>query len=210
MTNPADATIDANEDFDGLQFEFTVETGNEDDDEAEQTETDMPRNSDGPAGAARTTRGTHDHDDGSLTADFHPVSSLQLVQMLGVTGLNQILARGGFLSRSRRNDNDDDEDLQEGYGGLGSRRRRKSRAVENQYPEVPNIEGQKMMASGTYGNHDHYLDARLQRKKNIATRIMYRELGLGTPGFQNSENMLMAQVPLQTLTVANQLNTGRT
>jgi hypothetical protein len=49
--------IDAQDRLEDIEFEFTVEGG---DDEGEQTETDMPRDraANGPAGAVRATRST--------------------------------------------------------------------------------------------------------------------------------------------------------
>jgi hypothetical protein len=171
--------------------------GGDNEDEGEQTETDMPRDraTAGPAGAARATR--------SLLARPFPdaflittVSSAQIIELLGATGLHQILASHGLLgNRSRNRDlEDDDEDLQGGYGGLGTRRRRKAKPSENKFPEVPSKEGQELMDSGTYGSPDHFVDTRKKRKTHLGTRLMYREMGVDTRGTQNRANMLMSQV----------------
>jgi len=126
-------------------------------------------------------------------SDNITVTSAQIIELLGATGLRQILASHG-LYRSRHFDDDDDGELQDGYGGLGTRRRRRSQAIENRFPEIPSKEGQELMDSGIYGCHDHFVDSRKRRKTSLGTRLLYREIGVDTRGAQNRANMLMSQV----------------
>ncbi|GAD92291.1 WD repeat protein [Paecilomyces variotii No. 5] len=105
------------------------------------------------------------------------VTSAQILQILGASGLRRILQSHG-LDHGLGDDDDDDE-----YGwhfGLGRRRRRRQVAPEDLYPKVPSDVGRELMMSGHYGNNPDYVDDLKKRKKRLATRLMWRELGIET------------------------------
>lgn len=115
------------------------------------------------------------------------MSRAQILRLLGNAGLRRILAQhGGGLISLGANDDDDEEDNDDdddnGFGAyssaFGSRRRRRRSAEENTPPPpVPSPEGQKLMESGTFGSNEYYQDALRKRKKRLAQKLMYRELG---------------------------------
>ena len=121
------------------------------------------------------------------------VPHAQIMQLLGHAGLRRIFAnhRGAVAGALR--DDDDEDDLEDGYGGLGTRRRRRARAGKMKYPPVPSEEGRKLMDGGTFGYNENYRDTLRQRKKRLSTRLMARELGLETTGSTRA-NHLMKQV----------------
>jgi WD repeat-containing protein 23 len=51
-----------------------------------------------------------------------------------------------------------------------------------------------LMNSGYYGNNTNYADETRRRKKKLATRIMWRELGIGAPGERRRDTRLVFQV----------------
>ncbi|KAL1870033.1 hypothetical protein Plec18167_007551 [Paecilomyces lecythidis] len=106
------------------------------------------------------------------------VTSAQILQILGAGGLRRILQSHGLLGHGLDDDDDDDE-----YGvhyGFGRRRRRRHVAPEDLYPKVPSDAGRELMMSGHYGNNPDYVDDLKKRKRRLATRLMWRELGIET------------------------------
>lgn len=50
------------------------------------------------------------------------------------------------------------------------------------------------MASGNYGSNAHYVDELKKRKKRLATKLMWRELGVEPMGAQRRAAQAMPQV----------------
>lgn len=103
-------------------------------------------------------------------------------------------------------DDDDDDD----EGGLNQprypQRPRQAREFKPHPPKTfqPQPAGTTLMESGSFGINDHAdglsrrpksesQDGPVRRRKKVATRIMQRELGLGSPGKERSYNRLVSQ-----------------
>lgn len=65
-------------------------------------------------------------------------------------------------------------------GFLGYRRRLNRRVGSDQFPKVPSEAGMELMGSGDFGSNSHYVDDLKKRKKALATKLMWRELGVDT------------------------------
>jgi WD repeat-containing protein 23 len=91
-------------------------------------------------------------------------------------------------------DNDEEEEYGIHYGGYGVRRRRRERPAGDVFPKVPSDVGTELMRSGLYGSDPHYVDKLKQRKKRLATKLMWRELGIGTTGAQKRDARAVFQV----------------
>ncbi|KAL1968042.1 hypothetical protein VTN77DRAFT_2171 [Rasamsonia byssochlamydoides] len=122
------------------------------------------------------------------------VTSAQIIQFLGANSLRRILQSHGMLSGTlTADDYDDDDDNDEEYGlhyggyRVRVRRRRRDRPAEDVFPKVPSDVGTELMGSGLYGSNPHYVDELKQRKKRLATKLMWRELGIGTVGAQKRD-----------------------
>lgn len=115
------------------------------------------------------------------------VSPMQILRLLNTPNLRRLLRQhvGPGLPSL---DDDDDED--------GSRQRRRSRRAKRESipsPVVPNPEGQRLMQEGVFGQNEAWQDELRQRKKNVARRLMMRELGLNGYGAK-AEDEHVAQV----------------
>ena len=77
---------------------------------------------------------------------------------------------------------DDDEDEDEELAGFFGFRRRARRGGGDPAPQVPSEEGAKLMASGDFGSNSYYTDELKKRRKSLATRTMWRELGIDLSG----------------------------
>ncbi|KAL3471288.1 WD40-repeat-containing domain protein [Aspergillus californicus] len=122
------------------------------------------------------------------------VSTAQLLNLLASGGLRQIFSYHGF-NRGRAGMADDDysdEDEAE-YGILGLDRRVPRRRGPPQYPKVPSDEGMKLMGSGTFGADPNYVDVRKKRKRSLAEKVMWRELGIDGHGVQSTKVGSIAQ-----------------
>ncbi|KAJ9302546.1 hypothetical protein DTO217A2_7267 [Paecilomyces variotii] len=111
------------------------------------------------------------------------VTSAQILQVLGANGLRRILQSHGLLGPGIDDEDDDDDEygVQMHYGfGFGRRRRRRQGPPEEVYPKVPSEVGRELMMSGHYGNNPDYVDDLKKRKKRLATKLMWRELGIET------------------------------
>ena len=99
----------------------------------------------------------------------------QIMQLLGHTGLRQLLAQ--HRTAGNAVDEDDNDDNEYGFGGLGSRRRRKAKCGKSQFSKVPDEEGQKLMDTGIFGTSAYYRDRRTKRKTELSRKLLSRELG---------------------------------
>jgi WD repeat-containing protein 23 len=101
----------------------------------------------------------------------------QIMRLLGHRGLRRILtAHGGGQYYAA--DDSEDEDEERG-------------AVE--FEKVPSEEGRQLMTSGTFGANERPLDS-IKRKKRLASRLLRREMGLGSVGRQRARSGLLRQV----------------
>lgn len=125
------------------------------------------------------------------------VSRQQIAQLLGTNGLARLLARGAggiapFLGQGGDSDDDEDDD----FDPRMSRRTRSSRRPPRQrveFEKVPSEEGRKLMLSGTFGGNERAEDS-FKRRKKLASRLMRREMGLGSYGRQKARDGLLRQV----------------
>lgn len=63
----------------------------------------------------------------------------------------------------------------------------------NRFPKVPSEEGRKLMQSGVFGSNDYDM----RPKKQIARRILEREIGMGDRMQRKRDNGVLAQVSMQ-------------
>ena len=155
------------EDGRGLEFEFEIvgESMTEDEDEGGDTETEANQEQ-------RETRPVY------LTRS--------VLRLLGHAAIRQILQTQGW--RLSGFDDSDDELSAQGWG----RRRRRPNQGQPQFETVPSDVGRDLMWSGTFGNNDR-LEDRVQRKKQLAYKVLNREIGLGNYGRQVALNRLIHQ-----------------
>jgi WD repeat-containing protein 23 len=78
---------------------------------------------------------------------------------------------------ARLEDDDDDDGGAWDHFGHFLRRRRRAAKDPNRFPKVPSEEGIKLLRSGVFGSNSVVYDRRV--RKNIARRVLERELGLG-------------------------------
>lgn len=109
-------------------------------------------------------------------ADNRVVSPTQLLNLLASNGLRHIFR----YSRWHGGTIDIEEDDETGYNTYRYRRRRRQRSLEELYPKVPSEAGTRLMASGDFGNNSYYVDDLKKRKQRLVTKLMWRELGIGT------------------------------
>ncbi|EED13777.1 WD repeat protein [Talaromyces stipitatus ATCC 10500] len=124
-------------------------------------------------------------------------TTAQVIRLLGGGGFRRLLqSRGVFGGGAFVVDEEDDENDDDDFGGYSSlrfRRRRRNRTARHAYPNVPSENGIALMNSGLYGNNPNYVDEAKRRKKKLATRIMWRELGIGSPGERKRDSGLVFQ-----------------
>lgn len=85
-------------------------------------------------------------------------------------------------SRAGGQMDEDEEDEEEELAGFFGFRRRARRGGGDPAPPVPSEEGAKLMASGDFGSNSYYTDELKKRRKSLATRTMWRELGMDLSG----------------------------
>ncbi|KAI0183823.1 LEC14B protein [Xylaria flabelliformis] len=97
------------------------------------------------------------------------------------------LLRGRNLGILLNNDDDDDDD-----GNWGATRLRRRRTLDpNRFPKVPSEKGRALMNSGTFGAVD--ISSPLRKKKQLARRILERELGTGDRSYRRMNQGMIAQ-----------------
>ncbi|KAI1801579.1 WD40 repeat-like protein [Daldinia bambusicola] len=132
------------------------------------------------------------HEDGSPLPEAERVAVQQrLINLIsrrtGLLSQRQVL---DFLRRSNLGhlvfgDGEDDDDEFVPY------RRRRRELDPNRFPKVPSEEGRKLMDSGTFGVRE--TRSSIASKKQIARRILDRELGIGTRRTRKINQGMMAQ-----------------
>ncbi|GAP90185.1 putative wd repeat protein [Rosellinia necatrix] len=96
------------------------------------------------------------------------------------------LLRGRNLGILLRGDDDDD-----GGGRWGPRLRGRRPLDPNRFPKVPSDEGRELMNSGTFGAND--ISSPLRKRKQLARRILERELGTGDRSYRRMNQGVIAQ-----------------
>ncbi|KAL4970057.1 WD40 repeat domain-containing protein [Aspergillus stella-maris] len=117
------------------------------------------------------------------------ISPQQLLHLLQANGISDIFRVHG-TGWNAYDDSDDDDDYVRTLSGRRPPRRRRG---PPQYPKVPSDEGMKLMRSGKFGTDSNYVDGRMKRKKTLAERIMWRELGIEGQGLQRRKVASVAQ-----------------
>ncbi|KAI0540395.1 WD40-repeat-containing domain protein [Xylaria digitata] len=138
----------------------------------------------------------------AVTADLPALERRVLNIIANVSRRAGLLSRGELLSLIRnRNvssllhgDEDDedgghDDDIYEGH--FGRRMRRRRHLDPNRFPKVPSEKGIELMNSGTFGAHD--ISSPLKKKKQLARRILNRELGIGDRSYRRMTQGVIAQ-----------------
>lgn len=95
--------------------------------------------------------------------------------------------RGEDLGNILFQDDGDDDDEDYLYR---ARSRRQRRLDPDRFPKVPSEEGTKLMHSGVFGSSDW----KTRSKKQLARRVLDRELGLGDRISRKMNQEAMAQV----------------
>ena len=95
------------------------------------------------------------------------------MQLLGHTGLRQLLARHRFSGFDPSFLAEDDVEACESWG-----RTRAKRAKSKRFPPVPSEEGRRLMDGGDFGRSQSYKDTMRKRKPSLARNLMNRETGL--------------------------------
>ncbi|KAI4206775.1 MAG: hypothetical protein LQ348_000843 [Seirophora lacunosa] len=170
-----DAFEDADDGLSGVEIDFSLSSS---DDIAEQegseTETETTQGRTQPA-----SRG------GAIQ-----VSHAQIMRLFGHAGLRNLFAPHTSANPPLDEDGEgnEDEEVENTYSRLRRRTKRSSTSV----PTVPSEFGQRLMASGTFGENQYYEDKLRKRKERLVRRLMYRELGIQsvTP---NRLNKLISQ-----------------
>lgn len=94
------------------------------------------------------------------------------------------------LLQGRSHDEDDDEN--DGGGRWGHRFRRRRPLNRGQFPKIPSDKGRELMNSGSFGAND--ISSPLRKKKQLARRILDRELGIGDRSYRRLNQGVIAQV----------------
>lgn len=102
------------------------------------------------------------------------------MQLLGHAGLRRIFAnhRAGDSGITLQLD-DGNEILDDGLGGLATRRRQRTKGSSNKYPPLPSKVGKKLMDGGVFGSNEYYRDTTRKTNTRLARKLMSRELGSG-------------------------------
>ena len=106
--------------------------------------------------------------------------------------------------RTRDADSDDDEQIG-GYGGFGTRRRRRPKPSGDRFPKIPSEAGKLLMQSGVHGSQPHFTDTRRKRKISLAEKLMYRRLGVDARSSAIRSNRLLSQDFVPNGTVADKI-----
>jgi WD repeat-containing protein 23 len=125
--------------------------------------------------------------------------------MLAASGLQHMLHAHGWptteeeeqerLEAEQEAEDDDEEDSDDDFMPMFRNRLRARQPGEvAQLPPVPNPQGKKLMSEGQFGTDKNYLDRLRQRKKSLATNLMWRELGIDTQTAQKRADQFMLQV----------------
>ena len=118
-----------------------------------------------------------------------------MMQFFGHAGLRNLFTHHLGAASENSAADVDDEDTEDGADRSGARRRRKTEDLEKRFPSVPSEQGRELMRSGTFGSNEYFQDIRRGRKARLASRLMYRELGVDRCQASKTNEMI-SQVPL--------------
>ncbi|KAJ5555073.1 hypothetical protein N7535_007518 [Penicillium sp. DV-2018c] len=128
-----------------------------------------------------------------------PAQLSTLLELFASSELHQLFHPSDFPGDTGESEEEEqsvsDEDISdEGLMFMFRNRRRARRSSKlPQYPPVPHPEGEKLMREGHFGTDEHYVDRLKKRKKALATRLMWRELGVDTYGVQKRADQSISQ-----------------
>ncbi|CAG7918269.1 unnamed protein product [Penicillium olsonii] len=138
----------------------------------------------------------------------HPDLPARVIELLAGHGLQNILQSiGGPValqpqaqdeSDEQFESEDDDSDYEERFmsryraRAYRTRRGRPNRPPP-ELPPVPNPEGKKLMGDGHFGTDQYYIDRLRQRKRDLTTNLMWRELGVDVYGVRKRANQIISQ-----------------
>ena len=164
----------------GVEIEFSIdsrESGTHEEEGGNETETGetQPQSNTAEARSTRIHGRPPPRERRSTLLRLRAVPT-QLMQLLGHAGLRRIFANrsnGGSGITLQINE----DELDDGFGILGSRRRRRARSTKDQIPAIPSEVGQKLMDGGVFGTSEYYRDNLRKRNRRLARKLMSRELG---------------------------------
>lgn len=122
-----------------------------------------------------------------------------MFELLASSGLQHILHSNGWASTlghdEEEDEEEDDDDYDDGYISAFRHRLRARRGRgTDQFPKVPSDAGTQLMKDGDFGTDDYYIDRLKQRKKILATSLMWRELGIDPHGVRKRADQAISQV----------------
>ncbi|KAI1819958.1 WD40-repeat-containing domain protein [Xylaria intraflava] len=172
---------------------------NEDEDEDEDDEDDEYHDPDPDEGQLRFIVQVEAGDEGE--ASEQAAATNTHIERRVMALLASVSRRAGWASqreilnllRSRHlgilldGDGDDDND----NWGHSHRLRRQRTADPNRFPKVPSDQGRDLMNSGTFGTSD--VSSPLRKRKQLARRMLDRELGIGGRSYRRMNQGMMAQ-----------------
>ncbi|KAJ5623095.1 hypothetical protein N7490_011700, partial [Penicillium lividum] len=122
------------------------------------------------------------------------VPASRLLELLASSGLQHVLHANGWTTNAvDALEVDEDEDDFDYPGALRRRMRTWRAGRTDQFPKVPSDQGTELMAQGHFGTDRHYVDRARQRKKVLATHLMWRELGVDPYGVRKRANQSLSQ-----------------
>jgi len=110
------------------------------------------------------------------------------MRLLGDAGFGRLFA-STYRPHYSDDDDEDESEPDTGYGGVARKRRGRGRAA---FQKVPSDEGRELMNTGTFGSCDRP-QSTIKRRKLLASRILDRELALGSFGRERNATRLIRQ-----------------
>lgn len=160
---------DADDGLSGVEIEFSMDEDDNAEEHGSDTETEAETGNLQNTAQPFATRST--------PMARIQVTQSQILRLFGNAGLRDLFTTHR-VHASGNPPIDEGDEAEGGYGGLGSPRTRRIRKTSARYPPIPSEKGRELMASGTFGENDHYEDKLRKRKDRLASRLMYRELGV--------------------------------
>ncbi|KAJ5048136.1 LEC14B protein [Penicillium chrysogenum] len=145
-----------------------------------------------------TADDSESEDTDDLNEGHTRVPASRLFELLASSGLQHILQANGWPTAMEEEqetlEDEDDELSDEDFMPIFRNRLRARRSTETlKLPPVPNPEGKKLMSEGHFGTDQFYGDRLRQRKKFLATSLMWRELGIDTDGVRKRAGQSISQ-----------------
>lgn len=111
-------------------------------------------------------------------------------------GLQDILHSNGWVSTLGAEEDAEEDEDEDYLGAFRHRLMPKRHAGPVQWPKIPSDAGVELMGEGRFGTDQYYVDRLKQRKKVLATNLMWRELGVDVYGVQKRAHQAISQVSL--------------